>query len=166
MFEPIAGIINLTWSIIACSSANLWNSFVFLCQAFFLIVPKNYTDLSFSLFLLHRLDLPLPALEQVALRLDDSLVGSIVPLWNRGSRPSSHSCCNIWRVDVEISRTRGWLSIKLLSMTRIDRYTRVKMDSASMEWTVKNLIAKNDAVPKLKRKKKKIKMNNEESCVI
>lgn len=166
MFEPIAGIINLTWSIIARSSANLWNSFVFLCQAFFLIVPKNYTDLSFSLFLLHRLDLPLPALEQVALRLDDSLVGSIVPLWNRGSRPSSHSCCNIWRVDVEISRTRGWLSIKLLSMTRIDRYTRVKMDSASMEWTVKNLIAKNDAVPKLKRKKKKIKMNNEESCVI
>lgn len=166
MLEPIAGIINLTWSIIARSSANLWNSFVFLYQAFFLIVPKNYTDLSFSLFLLHRLDLPLPALEQVALRLDDSLVGSIVPLWNRGSRPSSHSCCNIWRVDVEISRTRGWLSIKLLSMTRIDRYTRVKMDSASMEWTVKNLIAKNDAVPKLKRKKKKIKMNNEESCVI
>lgn len=154
MLEPIAGIINLTWSIIARSSANLWNSFVFLCQAFFLIVPKNYTDLSFSLFLLHRLDLPLPALEQVALRLDDSLVGSIVPLWNRGSRPSSHSCCNIWRVDVEISRTRGWLSIKLLSMTRIDRYTRVKMDSASMEWTVKNLIAKDDVVPKQKKKKK------------
>lgn len=39
-------------------------------------------------------------------------------------------------------------------MTRIDRYTRVKMDSASMEWTVKNLIAKDDVVPKQKKKKK------------
>ena len=128
------------------------HSFFYTRLSFWLFQKIILTSL--SLFLLHRLDLPLPALEQVALRLDDSLVGSIVPLWNRGSRPSSHSCCNIWRVDVEISRTRGWLSIKLLSMTRIDRYTRVKMDSASMEWTVKNLIAKDDVVPKQKKKKK------------